>query len=250
MYFAYFDESGDSGYEKSPTSAFVLACILVPDAKWLDMLDGLVEHRRYLRRQFGISPRVELKATWLVHNTGSFRRAGLPFRARMAVYRSSMRFIDKCGCAKTFAVLINKPLVKKRDVAARAWAWTYAIERLERFGTSEQANAHILPDEGHGQFIKKKLREMRRFHYVPSAFGTEALERKAANIVEDSSDRRSGESFFIQLADLAAYAAYRKCFPGEAFDGSFWDELGDARIVDVNLLSGGPPGIKVWPRES
>lgn len=66
-------------------------------------------------------------------------------------------------------------------------------------------------------------------------------------IVEDSSDRRSKESFFIQLADLNAYAACRKVFPIATFGGEVWDELGTARVLEVNSLRGGPPGIVVWP---
>ena len=83
--------------------------------------------------------------------------------------------------------------------------------------------------------------------YVPSAFGGATLQRNAENIVEDSSDRRSQESFFIQLADLNAYAAYRKVFPGATFGEEIWDELGSSRVLEVNSLRGGPPGIVVWP---
>jgi hypothetical protein len=90
---------------------------------------------------------------------------------------------------------------------------------------------------------------MRRFNHVPSAFGSGTLDRKAMNIVEDSSDRRSTESFFVQLADLNAYAAFRKAFPSASFDGTVWDELGEARLAEVNKTRGGPTGIVVWPRQ-
>jgi len=50
-----------------------------------------------------------------------------------------------------------------------------------------------------------------------------------------------------QLADLNAYAAFRKVFPGETVGENIWDELGNARILEVNSLRGGPPGIVVWP---
>lgn len=247
MFFAYFDESGDSGFVSSPTSTFTLACVLVDDANWLELLDQLVAFRRYLRDNFRIPPRAELKAQWLIHNRGDIRPAGLTYPARMQAYRAAMRFQRKCGLIHTFAVVIEKGKLKKQVPDPRAWGWTIALERLERFGTSQQQNSHVLPDEGHGDFIRKKLREMRRFHRVPSAFGTDPLERKAENIVEDSSDRRSQDSYFIQLADLNAYAAFRRVHPGSTFDGSFWDELGDARVKQVSQFSGGPPGIKVFP---
>ena len=89
---------------------------------------------------------------------------------------------------------------------------------------------------------------MRRFHRAPSAFGTESLDRKATNIIEDISERKSGESYFIQLADLNAYAAFRKIYPATHFNGKFWNELGNMRIKEVNYLSGGEIGIVDWPK--
>lgn len=146
-----------------------------------------------------------------------------------------------------FCVLIDKTRISTQSVDVREIAWRHALQRLERFWTGSKDNLHVLPDEGHGDFIRKKICLMRRFNHVPSAFGGRALGRNAENIVEDSSDRRSKESFFIQLADLNAYAAYRKVFPAAAFGGEVWDDLGAARVLEVNSVRGGPPGIVVWP---
>jgi hypothetical protein len=250
MYFAYFDESGDTGMgDSSPTSTFTLACVLVHDKEWLKALDQTVQFRRYLRDQFGLTSRLELKAAWLVNNKGPIRKIGLSFQARMAAYRAAMRFQRKSGVFKTFSVVVHKTALQKRTTDVRDKAWEYAIQRLERFGTAQKENVHVLPDEGHGDYIVKKIRAMRRFHYAPSAWGRESLERKAENIVEDPSDRRSQDSFIVQLADLNAYAAFRKVFPGNNFDGSIWDELGDARLMEVNKVAGGDPGIVLWPNQ-
>lgn len=247
MYFAYFDESGDAGWDNSPSSAFTLAAVMVHEKDWLNTLDELVKFRGYLRDNFGISPRAELKANWLIHRKGAFKNSPLSFAARMNVYRAALRFQRKCGTVQTFAVVINKGLMTSRFEDARSRAWTFAIQRLERFGTEEKENTHVLPDEGHGYFIRNRLRQMRRFNLVPSAFGTGPLDRKAKNIIEDSSDRRSHESYFVQLSDLNAYAAYRRIHPGPRFDGTVWDELGDCRVMKVNAVRGGPPAIVSWP---
>lgn len=247
MIFAYFDESGDTGMQSSPTGTFSLTGVLIHDSKWLAALDQTIAFRRYLRDQFRISSRSELKATWLIHNKGDIRKAGLSYAARLAAYRAAMRFQRKSGLFRVFSIVIVKSRISKVPADIREIAWRYALQRLERYGTSERDNLHVIPDEGHGAFIQKKIRAMRRFSHVPSAFGTGPLERNAENIVEDSSDRSSRESFFIQLADLNAYAAFRKVFPGNNFDGSIWDELGESRIDEVNRLRGGPTGIVVWP---
>lgn len=247
MYFAYFDESGDAGWDSSPSSAFTLAAILIHENDWLSTLDEIVGFRRYLRDDFGISPRTELKANWLIHRKGSLKHVPLSFSARMNVYRAALRFRGKCGTLQTFAIVINKGLSKNRSEDARSRAWTFAIQRLERFGSDVEENIHVFPDEGHGYFIRNRLRQMRRFSLVRSAYGSEWLDRKATNIIEDSSDRRSHESYFIQLADLNAYAAYRHIHPAQKVDGSYWDELGDSRVTAVNKLKGGPTGIVSWP---
>ena len=248
MYFAYFDESGDTGMgPTSPTGTFTLAGLLVHNKNWLNALDQTVAFRRFLRDQYRITPRMELKASWLVNNKGPIRNAQLSFKARMSAYEAAMRFQRKAGVFKTFAIVIDKTKIKKQDQDVREWAWRFALQRLERFGTAEKDNIHVLPDEGHKDFIVKKIRAMRRFSPVPSAYGDGTLDRKAENIVEDPSDRRSNDSFFVQLADLNAYAAFRATFPGNNFGVSIWDELGEARLMEVNKVKGGLPGLVVWP---
>lgn len=250
MYFAYFDESGDSGYENSPTNTFTLAAVLVHDNDWMATLDEMVSFRRYVRDQFGVPPRAEIKANWLIHKKGPcFKNLDLSFPGRLNLYEAFMRFQRKVGMIQTFAIVIDKDKVYKTSVSPRDYAWTRAIERLERFGSGEGETLHVLPDEGHGHFIQKKIRAMRRFHKVDSAFDAKTLDRRAENIIGDSSDRSSEESYFIQLADLNAYAAYRRVYPGSNFDESYWKELGDARVNEVNRLSGGPTGIVLWPQD-
>jgi len=46
MYLAYFDESGDSGLKNSPTQWFVLSCVLIHQARWMESLNQLVKARR------------------------------------------------------------------------------------------------------------------------------------------------------------------------------------------------------------
>jgi len=247
MYFAYFDESGDPGFENSPTNTFVLSAVLIHDSNWLAALDQSVAFRRFLKAKFNLSPRSEIKANWLVHNKGTIKATGLTYPARMAAYKAAMRFQRKTGIFKTFSIVIVKDRIKKTSTDVRLTAWHYALQRLERFGTEHKDNIMVMPDEGHSDLIKKELRKMRRIHYVPSAFGEDYLDRKATNIIEDPADRNSKESYFVQFADLNAYAAFRRVFPGNNFKEDIWDELGDSIVKEVNRLSGGPPGIVIWP---
>jgi hypothetical protein len=248
MFFAYFDESGDSGMgPKSPTQAFALACILIHDRQWLSALDQTVAFRRYLRDKFHIPLTAEIKAAWLIHNSGDMRQAGLTYPARMAAYKAAMRFQRKAAVFKVFSIIIKKSEITARDKDPREIAWHYAIQRLERFASVNHETIHVIPDEGHGDFIIKKIRAMRRFNFVPSKFGGKPLQRNAYNIIEDASERNSKRSYFIQLADLNAYASFRMVYPGPNFGGDIWGALGDSILAEVNELRGGPPGIVAWP---
>jgi hypothetical protein len=210
-------------------------------------LDASIAYRQFLKSNFRIPPRAEIKAHSLIHNTGDMRQAGLSFKTRLKVFKSALSFQRKCGYFRIFAIVVKKNTATVvRDV--RDAAWEYAIQRLERFGKASGENIHVLPDEGHVDFIQKKIRRMRRFNRVPSAFGYGSLDRKTKNVIEDPSERKSKESYFIQFADLNAYAAFHKVFPGANVDGRFWDALGDARVHEVNKVRAGPDGIVVWPK--
>jgi hypothetical protein len=251
VHFAYIDESGSSGVGGSLT--FTLACILVEASRWPDVFDDVIDFRRFLRDQFGLPMRAEMKANYLVHNGGPIRRLKLGESARFAIYRQSLRLQAKLGLS-TFAVVIRKDrmALKGLTVDPREVAWEYLLQRLERFTTKGNTQAMLVHDEGEGLLIRKLARRARRIGSAGSAFGTGSLRRPARLLVDDPVSRRSHESYFIQLADLNAYAAFRRIYPPpprpvHVVPETMWDELATARFAKVNMLSGGPPGIVTWP---
>ena len=228
MYFCYVDESGDSGKVKSPTSWFVLAAVLVNDKRWREARTHVGNFRRSLRDKFGVKFDAEFRASDIVKNRGDFDNSGMSFPTRKALYEAAMRFQRKCGMVRVFAVAVRKDKVGERNV--RDIAWEMAIVRASRFGNEAGENVHFIPDQGEINFITKKIAQMR--------------ERETPNIVEDPSERNSRASWFVQFADLNAYAAARKVHPGRNIDGKLWDALGDCRIIDS--ADGIPEGIQIW----
>ena len=297
MYFAYFDESGDGGIEKSPTTWFVLNGVLVHETVWLQTLDSLIGLRRTLRDRYGIAPRDELKGANFRNGRGAFSKLGISVYDRMAIYEEIMESESELD-VKTFSVAIHKSKAAARGWDARyaawtfalqtsaedcidsAWrrmtgrrfflmrvtaslsgargwdaryaAWTFALQRLHRFCLAEDDRAAIFPDEGHGFFIRQRVRHMRRYNTVPSHFGPGSFEFKVERILEDPSDRRSQDSYFVQLADMNAYASHRSKYidPRRDVKESLWDALagpmGDVRLKEVNRVRGGPPGMVVY----
>jgi hypothetical protein len=143
VFFAYIDESGNSGPNGS--KSFCLACVLVEDRKWLSTLDDLISFRRFLKAKFGLPVRVEVKASYFLHNKGPLRVLALSEHARHAIYRGFMRLQEKLEL-KCFAVVIDKPNFPGRD--PRRIAWDTLLQRLERFSTKSDEPLLIFHDEG------------------------------------------------------------------------------------------------------
>jgi hypothetical protein len=252
MYLAYFDESGDSGLVNSPTTFFVLSCVLVHQSQWLASLDALIAMRRMIKEQHGISPRPEIKSTDIRRGRGPLLPLRWSLARRMQFFANLMRYQAVQLPALTFfSVAINKAPCAEKGREPRATAWEFAIQRLHRFSSDPAINDAVMvfPDEGHGLFIKRLMRRMRRYHRVPKRWGEGTFSIPTDRVIEDPNDRQSHDSYFTQLADWNAFAAHRSSFvdPLLGTDPGLWSLLGDRRLLAVNKLTGGPPGIVVWP---
>lgn len=157
--------------------------------------------------------------------------------------------------ARTFAVLIRKPELRtvRPDANPRDIAWEYMLQRLERVMSKERTTMLLVHDEGEQATIRKLARKARRAGTAGSAFGTGTLKVPARLLIDDPVPRDSRQSYFLQLADLAAYAAYRHLYPAPSRAGvtlvpsGMWLELGEAIHRPANQLKGGPPGLPSWP---
>ena len=233
---------------------FTLGCVLVEADRWPDVFDEVIDYRRYLRDQFQVPVRAELKANYLLRNGGPLRPLHLSERARHAIYRGLMRLQGKLDL-KTLAVVIRKDMMDARGLTldARHVAWEYLLQRLERFTTTQRNTVFIIHDEGEGGIARALTRKARRIGSAGSAFGTGFLKRPARLILDDPSSRKSHESYFLQLADLNAYAAFRAYYPPpprmtQIVHQEMWDELGNARMAAASCYAGGTPGIVRWPK--
>jgi len=253
-YLAYIDESGSDGLiARGGSKTFSLGCVLIPADQWPNVFDSMLSYRRFLRDRFHIPIRAEIKANYLIRNGGALREHPLSERARAVVYRGLMRLQEKLGL-KTFAVVIRKEQLEKYypELNARVIAWEYLLQRLERFTSKGDKRLVIFHDDGEGGVARPLLRKARRIGTAGSAFGTGSLKVPARLLIDDAIPRKSHESYFIQLADLSAYAAFRCiCAPPKRKENivteSTWSELGSAIFADATKLKGGPAGIVVWP---
>jgi uncharacterized protein DUF3800 len=237
---------------------------MVSGVEWPDTFDRLIAFRRFLRARFRVPVRrAEIKANYLIYNSGPIRGLGLGDQARADIYRQAIRLQPKLGML-AFAIVINKGNLQgrnaQRDPAdqrdARDVAWEYLLQRLERFNSANGSHPGepvlLVHDEGEGAIVRKLARKARRAGSAGSAFRTGSLVRPARLLLDDPVPRDSRQSYFLQMADLIAYAAFRRIHPPPVrpvniVPHRLWDQLGSAIYRPANQLAGGIPGIVAWP---
>jgi hypothetical protein len=254
MHIAYVDESGDRGANGSRT--YVLACVLVRSSQWAKCFDGIIAFRRFLKTKTQLPMRAEVKANYLVKNSGDIRPLNLSEKARRFIYRGLIDLQRKQEL-QTFAIVINKQLLHQRRPNAdpMVYAWEYLIQRLENLTRRPQDQVMIFHDEGEPETIRKIARRFRRYGTAGSLFGGGGYQIPAfIGLMDDPVSRNSRHSYFLQLADLNAYAAFRRTYPPpqrtvQIVPQNTWDLLGSARRAAANQRAGGPSaGIVFWPR--
>ena len=249
VFMAYIDESGNKGLNGS--YCYSLGVVLIDSAVWPSAFNDLIAFRRQAKQRFGIPVRAELKANFLLHNKGPLRALALSESARFAVYRAHMRMLHKIG-AQCFAVVIQKQLLATKQPGRDPFevAWEYALQRLERFATKSPTNVLIVHDEGEPRAIRALSRKARRAGTAGSQFGMGYLRVPFDRLVDDPVSRDSQQSYFVQLADLCAYAAFRHVHappprPVNVVPQTMWTEAGTAILTAVSAK--GPQGIVLYP---
>jgi hypothetical protein len=150
--------------------------------------------------------RAEIKVNHLVGGRGALTRLG--DNQRYAIYRQHMRLAEKFGL-RVYAILIQKVKIKRQYRNPRDIAWEFLMQRLERASDAEDEPVLLTHDEGESAAIRKLARKARRVGKAGSRFGTGMLQVPFRLLLDDPVPRNSAESYFMQLADLAAVAAFR-----------------------------------------
>lgn len=216
MEFAYIDESGDTGI--AGTRTFTLGCVLVPADDWASRFHQLVSMRREIRDTYRVPMRQEVKANHLVGVKKVYRDLGLGDGQVRDIYRRHLRAAATIGSG-VFAVVVRKDQVETSDLDVLGTSWRQLLDRLRKRSEVTGAPILVIHDIGQDDAIRKLVRRFRRANWSTGA------DREFANlIVEDPVPRDSQHSYFIQLADLAAYAASARALPRAGRTAAICDE--------------------------
>ncbi len=254
---AYVDETGDTGdpaARQGASSCYALGCVLVKLDDWPSAFDELIRFRQGLRNSFGIPMRAELKANYLIRNSGSLRTLGIAPSQRQYIYRESLRVLQRLP-ARAFGIVTDKRRVGVSGQDCFDLTWEMLLQRLERTCTREGTSVIITHDAGENDAVRRQVRKARRHLTAGSARGTGILHNNLDKVIDDPVARDSRQSYLIQLADMVAYAGWRTYLaPGRAVaqvvPQSTWNHIGPATHTAVNSfsLNGSVPGVVLRTR--
>ncbi|MBO9556197.1 DUF3800 domain-containing protein [Cellulomonas sp.] len=156
---------------------------------------------------------------------------------------------------RAFSVVVDKGRAGVHGAAAFEMAWQTLLQRLERLSTSEEVSVMVVHDAGENDEIRKLFRKARRYLTAGRAAGGGGFRFAADRFIDDPTPRNSDASYFVQVADLVAYAGWRTYQrPGgsvaRVVPHTMWNELGAANHRVVNYLSpnGSVPGVVLRTR--
>lgn len=257
MYLIYADESGDPGLSLGGTPWFVITGIIVHESYWNETFTRFLDLRRNLSRRYGIPQRIALHATDIVNGHGDFHHSqyGLSTADRFNLYREVLEFLAQLSELRVLNVFVHKNRIIKRDIDIFQWAWMIFIQRfhnsIDRGGALAIDNDYgmLVTDRTHDDHLRRLMRQMRAFNFVPNMVGGGSRRILVTRVLDDPIPRDSKTSYFVQVADLIAYALARRAYPRAALSRYDFETYFD--IVDPILLKEAshtdPQGIVYWP---
>lgn len=240
MLIAYVDESGDTGpvLTKS-TSTYTLGCVLIDAVDWRRSFNDLISLRRRIKLRYGIPMRAEIKSNYLIRSSGDLKNLGLNPNDRQMVFRSHLNQMAKSGTLSAFGVVIHKTgNATKSEVFNEAWITL--LQRLERTSHARGDQPLLLiHDNGENEAVRKIARRSRRMLTAGNMSGGGYFSLPFHQLIDDPVARSSDQSYFLQLADLVAYSAFRNLYPPsenieKIVNQSMWNNLGSAIFTQAN----------------
>lgn len=258
MYLIYADESGDDGLKPGGSPHFILSGLIVHETDWNTLFERIIGFRRELRKKFGIPQRLPFHGTDIVNGHGDYHhsRYGLSAQDRFDIYLENMQFAAKqVDLIRLIHVFIRKDKILKRSLSVFDTAWTYFIQRIHNTitvgGELHRGDdcAFLITDRTHDDQLRKLMRAMRAFNPVPSAIGMGTRNLLVERMLDDPVPRDSRHSYLVQMADLSAYALFRRDhvranLKPYRFE-TYFDILTPVLLKSASKTN--PQGIVYWP---
>ena len=222
MYLMYVDESGDTGLVNSPTRFFVLSGVVIHEMRWNEYLDQLIDFRKRINSKFGFKLREEIHSGTILTKPKELAR--IPKYERLAILRMFADEIASMADISIINILVDKQ-GKPSDYDVFDAAWGALLQRFDntlRYHNfpgprNPDDRGMIFPDNTDNKALIRLMRKMHRYNPVPNQtrFGTGYRNLRIQSVIEDANFRDSRDSYFVQMADLAAFLLYQMSQPSK-----------------------------------
>jgi len=205
MFLAYYDESGDDGYPKTSSPFFVLSVVYQHHLVWKENYERVKEFKRQIAKDFPFPFHEELHTREFLLNKNPYFFWAISDAERVNVIDLYCQL-----CAQLNLKIINVVIVKPRIPEGSEFnvldtALTYSIQRIENDLNPEPQNRFmVITDWGRVGKMRKTTRRVQKINFIPSKFGSAPRRQEIKRLIEDPLPKDSSESYFIQLADMAA----------------------------------------------
>jgi hypothetical protein len=200
----YFDETGDDGVTTASSDHFVLTSVYMPAELWQTNFDKMKNLRRELRDKYGFHVSQEMHTKQFLTDKNPYREYGWTPKERQEIIIAFTKVISDMDL-KIVNVIIDKTKFKDSDYPVLERALTYNIQRVENDSKADNWNYLIITDEGRLAPMRKTARQIRAFNPVQSKYTYSYTNHPITNMIEDIMEKKSSESYFIQIADFVSY---------------------------------------------
>jgi hypothetical protein len=201
MHLIYMDESKDE-------QLCVFSALALPVDQWRSAFQAVRDFRRSLRRTYGIFVYKEFHAWKFVSGRGAISSETVTKSQRCGIFREVLQLAASLPGARLF----NACFPRKDDERA----FERLANRINRTIEAWGSYAILISDKGKEVAYTRLLRRMNVYNPIPSSFGVwpDTGDRfrniPITRIIEDPFFKDSSQSYFIQLADFAAYGLLRR----------------------------------------
>jgi len=225
MYLLYADESGDPG-RKGREDYLVLTALIVHEGRWQECFSLTKQLRATLKEEYGIRKNAELHANKNIAGRGALWGTRRTVEERVRLFQLVLETVSQMPGAKTFSVCIRKSAAKFEGATGRKihdTAWKFLLQRFHNYVVQQRGgntgdHGMVLHDTGHDVEIRKLMRQLRVYNYVPSHYGP-SRNVPLSSLIEDPVPRDSVHAQFVQMVDYIAYAVLRREAPVEKYPG-------------------------------
>ena len=202
-YIAYFDETGDDGFNTSSCEHFILTSIYMPSYSWQNNFNLLKKMKSELKCLYGFHVSQEIHTKHFLTDKNPYRTYNWDKETKQKILKkilSSIAVLD----IKIINVIIDKTKIKTNDYSILENALKYNIQRIDN-DSNGSWNYLIITDRGRIAPMRKTARAIRAFNPIHSKYSCDYLNKPICNLIEDILEKDSKESYFIQIADFISY---------------------------------------------